>query len=146
MTDLNYLLRVAAHEGETLECVNLIERGADVGTLDPRGWSTLNRAAWNGHTGTCLALIERGANIEALAFGGRNSLHLAASAGHSSTCLALLECGSDPQARDFDGHTALDLVIAAQKQECVDILRSFTAANAARQALQEITTAASPGP
>lgn len=127
-----------AGQGNTLECLAALVRGADVNATNEHGWSVLHFAAWRGHVDACRLLIERGANIHAVDEDGWCALHSAAYFGRSDVCLLLFERGCNHLATTREGGTALDLATENDKEECIGVLRVFAASETARAALREI--------
>ncbi|KAA0174763.1 hypothetical protein FNF27_03660 [Cafeteria roenbergensis] len=59
------LLIEAAAAGATVLVEGLLNRGADVETEAPKGWTAVMVAAQNGHESTVGLLLDRGADMEA---------------------------------------------------------------------------------
>lgn len=139
MSDLDTQLLYAAEDGDANLCVDLLSLGARIAATHQNGRSALHLAAWHGHTAACLALIEHGASVNALDAYGFNPLHLAVKNDDPGTCLLLLEHGCNPQTKNEEGQTALERAVKHQHGDCIDVIESFVAAQAARAALREIT-------
>lgn len=136
-------LHLAAERGETATCLALMDHGADVNGLNNLN-TALHGAALYDHAQTSLALIERGANVQAIGATGHTPLHEAAWRGSAATCALLLAQGCDLSVRSDQGLTALDLAIKYNRDVCAGLIRSATAASAARAVLLEINSAQAP--
>ncbi|PGH16535.1 hypothetical protein AJ79_01640 [Helicocarpus griseus UAMH5409] len=106
----------------------LLERGADVGLADGKGWTPLARAAQSGCTKVVKVLLKhcRGAvDVDARNCDGVTPLGHAVLAGHEDIILLLLEKGrADPDPVDVDGYTPLLRAVEARREGVVRLLLS----------------------
>lgn len=103
----------------------------------------LLRSVERGDADSCRALLARGVDANGTYGVVASLLHLAVGNGYASTCLALLEYGGDPLSKNHSGLSALDMAMHRRDKECVNIIKSWIAAGAARAALREISEATS---
>ena len=99
-------LAAAAGHSEVVKC--LIERGAQVSTVDEGNWSPIHSAAAAGRSECLMDLLAAGANVDARAGSSASTaLILAASKGRLEIVRALLLASANVQAVDKSGATAL---------------------------------------
>ncbi len=85
----------------------LLERGANVETADPAGWTPLIHATYAAASLDVLKLlVEHGADINAANDRGVTALYLASSVGREDQVLFLLAHGADPALETSSGYTA----------------------------------------
>ena len=99
----------------------LLERGAKVDAVAPRGITALMVAAQRGHVEIVKALLARRAFINAR--NDNTALMYAAEFGHLDVAKALVEAGADLNVRDGDRETALGI---ARRRGHLDIVRLLT--------------------
>jgi len=120
--DLNQMLRVMALEGNRKGIKYLVERGADIHTLNDKA---LRIASGKGHLDVVKYLVEQGANVHA---NHEDALKKASKRGHLDVVKYLVEQGADIHANDDaavrgasrGGH--LDVVKYLIEQGAVDLL------------------------
>mmetsp|Transcript_11281 Transcript_11281/g.10911 ORF Transcript_11281/g.10911 Transcript_11281/m.10911 type:complete len:595 (-) Transcript_11281:8-1792(-) len=103
----NSILHIACWKGDCEMVLMLLMRGANVNTLDSKGYTPLLVAIEFGHDQLAISLLERGADIkignEALCL----PLHVAALSGSKNIIIPLLEWGADIDAIETNGCTPL---------------------------------------
>ena len=122
--DGDYLLHQAVDAFDGAKAVELlVEAGAEVNALSPRGLTPLQMACSKADGPAVVALLRHGAAIDVVDGGGNTPLHLAAVAevtmtnswlfrekASTSSVAALLEADADYTATNANGHTAHDRV------------------------------------
>jgi ankyrin repeat protein len=116
------VLMLAALQGLTDLCVQLIAKGADV---NKPGWAPLHYAATHGHLAVMNLLLDNHAYIDAASPNGTTPLMMAASYGTPSAAKLLLEAGADPTIRNEQGLSALDFAQHAERAESASIIAAF---------------------
>ena len=84
-------LHWAAHEGYENVSVALIERNADVATVDKNGFTALQCAATESHKDVCLALIALNADVEVADAALQELLHKATERQEWDFCIMVLQ-------------------------------------------------------
>lgn len=135
MSALGNQLFGAVYGGDAQRCLDLLAGGADANAV---GSYLLHTAATHGESRIASILIEHGARVNTADRIGWSPLHSAARFGRANACLILLEAGGDPLIKDNAGQTALDLATQYHHEACVNVIKPFIAANAARVALREM--------
>jgi ankyrin repeat protein len=114
-------LILAAEEGDVEMVQLLIEKGAEVGGFDCKGWTALHYAVDNKNIEICKLLLQHNADPNAMATDKlifqrtgcyASPLHLAVSMGSSDIARILLKHGADITLKDSDGETPLHKSIA----------------------------------
>jgi 2-iminobutanoate/2-iminopropanoate deaminase len=82
--DVNTALLKAAEEGNAGKVNELLEKGADVNSMDEYNRSPLMLAAYNGHSKVVDSLIKAGADIYAKAKFGQTAFGFASEQGHAN--------------------------------------------------------------
>jgi hypothetical protein len=95
----------------------LLDRKADPGVQDDRGWTAMLKAVYQGNT-ACVRLLAAGRPREDV----NRGLLLAALMGRKDTAQALLDCGAEVDTRAADGRTALMLAATKGDNELVALL------------------------
>lgn len=109
----NYLLIEAVSDNNIQNVRTLLDRGADVNTIDTDGDTLLYIALWtvDNNADIAMLLVERGVDINAKGEYGYTLLHLAVVEDQSDIVKFLLEKNADVNVTDEDGspplHTAL---------------------------------------
>ncbi len=120
-------LHIAAGFGRT-ECVQLlINRGAEVDSVDNEKWTPLHCASAKGHLQTVRTLLDQGADIEAQMWDGGNALHMASKEGHVQIVKELVERRAKLNVPVRNGQTALDLAVMRGQSDATAYLRSVDA-------------------
>lgn len=138
-------LHLAAANGFTPICLLLLAHGADIHTPDKSHsrWNSLHWAAVKGYTSTCLALLDHGVDIHALDTNGCSALHIAVSKDHEAASICLFEPDISVSTRASLAKVIWSAVSNSANNDCVRVLKSFIAAQAARTALNELSLVAS---
>jgi uncharacterized protein len=100
---------------------DLLSRGADVNSLDPRypSWYAappLVRAAQAGYSNLVRLLLANGAEVNARDAGGGTALIWACNDGHIDCARLLLAAGADPSLRNNSGYTAYGRIMASDEE------------------------------
>ncbi len=103
----------------------LLQRGADVNSVDCDGWSALHCAAWHDLSGRCVELLLRaGADVDARNTNGATPLHCAVWSNNEEAVRALLAAGTGRDLKPWGGpwkdNTPFDLANSSGIQ---DLLR-----------------------
>lgn len=114
-------LHMAASLGLKDQCIDLIERGADINAIDEEGNTPLLCAAAWKQREICLLLIEKGAEVNK-ANNGLTPLHEAAYRGLADVCLLLIEKGAEINSINSSGDMPLDLAIYFSQTETALLL------------------------
>lgn len=105
---------LASPYGDDKVSLALIEAGADVTVVGPKGETALWLATTNSSPQVLEQLLKKGANpnvqVTSAGFSGDTPLHIASSNGLSAQVELLLGYRANPEIRNADGKTALDLV------------------------------------
>lgn len=117
-------LHLAAFFGHEAVAAQLLDRGAEIGTVSRNALTNtpLHAAVAGGHQGLALMLIERGADVAATDAGGHTALHIAAESGLLAIVEALLARGADPHAVDAEDKTPLSRAAARNHTAVVDAM------------------------
>lgn len=102
-------LHQAASTCQTAMCELLLDRGAQVDSLDDDENTPLHYAAASGSAGSVAALLRSGADIEARQTHGLTAIHWAAHKGHIEVLSILLSYGASVEVRAAEGATPLHL-------------------------------------
>ena len=119
----------------------LLDKGADIDSIDVSQQTALMVASGMGHFGIVELLLKRGANVNATENDGYTALIYASSGedGHPEIVKLLLEKGADVNASENDGYTALIYASQNGHTEIVKMLLDTTKINVrtteSRQAL-----------
>ncbi|KAK3984906.1 ankyrin repeat-containing domain protein [Cladorrhinum sp. PSN332] len=111
----------AAAEEEALVSL-LLDKGANVDTLDGDGMTSLALAVKNGKFASVRLLLERGANTEVAKYPRKMPLALAVERGCATSTELLLDKGANTEAADYRGMTPLALAVKDGKVACVRLL------------------------
>lgn len=87
----------------------LLEAGAKVEAVGPRGWTPLHACASYAHYTKVEPFLEYNAEIEARTQRGETPLHRASESGSATMVDALLRAGAKARVKDHGGNTPLDL-------------------------------------
>jgi ankyrin len=121
-------LHLAALERRTAAARKLISLGAQVGSIDDRGWNALHYAADCRDAESDLVSLILNAGRDTIKATTKKALktplHIAAAAGNTSTAMLLVSEGAELSAHDKDGDTALQLALKHNWQETLDKLLS----------------------
>ncbi|KAL2674220.1 hypothetical protein Neosp_012670 [[Neocosmospora] mangrovei] len=122
-------LHLASREGRTAAARKLISLGAQVGSLDHKGWNVLHHAA--GSQGAEINLVssilklEKGIiNTRTTEDSRRTPLHIAAAAGNVSVATFLVSEGAELSARDEARNTPLRLALTNDRRDMIEGLLS----------------------
>jgi hypothetical protein len=103
-------LHKAARKGKAEMVEYLIEKMADIESIDAAMMTPLHCACWKGHTEVVEKLLEKGANALVVTESGWNPIHTAAFRGHADVVKVLLSQSElNPGQRDLQGFTALEI-------------------------------------
>jgi hypothetical protein len=101
--------------------LNLIKRGAEIGSSDVYGWSALHYSAVVGDVLSCKVLLQSGANVNARTKDSSTALMYAAYFDYVKIVKILLQHGADTTIRKkWNRQTALDYA----KPNCANIIRA----------------------
>lgn len=100
----------------------LIERGADVNELSPRGFCALHTSAFAGNYEMTTYLLSNGADVNVSSRDGVSPLLAAVCGGHQSVVLALLEHQADAQKATIDGVTPLHIACWVANRRIMKLL------------------------
>jgi ankyrin repeat protein len=120
-------LHAAAAEGHLNVAMLLLERGADMKSLDSFGRTPLHLASCCGYAKVVSLLIDRGADLDAEESKKGTPLHLALRSGHKDTVQLLLDRGADANHPDNRGRTPLHLSSEIGHDDFVRLLLDFGA-------------------
>lgn len=115
------MIAAAAHGDITL-VRSMLDRGADINSLDYQGRTALILAAFGNHLALAQFLLERGAPISQGNKEGITPLHTAAEEGHLATMEFLLAHGASVNERSLDGRDPLYFAGISGSLECVMFL------------------------
>lgn len=110
---LNMLLRECASTGLAPQCLQLLQRGADVRDTDDAGYTALHLAASENRTDICWLLVQHGCPVDVVSKYGFTPLAIASSCNAESACMALVALGAQatPAMRqDADGALAMEIL------------------------------------
>lgn len=116
-------LWAAAKRNDTGAILGLIEGGAPVDEMDPRGYSPLMLAVYSGQLEAARLLLDRGADPNGADHGGNTILMGASFKGHLDLVRLLLDSGAKVGARNLGGLTALDFANTFGRAEVAVLLR-----------------------
>ncbi|WAO95424.1 B30.2/SPRY domain-containing protein [Fusarium falciforme] len=121
-------LHLAALEGRAAAARKLISLGAQVGSIDDKGWNALHYAAGCRDAERDLVSLILNAGRDTIKATNKKSLrtplHIAAAAGNASAAMLLVSEGVESSVSDKDGDTALQLALKHNRQETLDKLLS----------------------
>ncbi|KAH6996949.1 ankyrin repeat-containing domain protein [Ilyonectria destructans] len=100
----------------------LIERGADVNELSPRGFCALRTSSFAGNYEMTTYLLSNGADINVSSRDGVSPLLAAVCGGHQSVVLALLKHQADAQKATVDGVTPLHIACWVTNRQIMKLL------------------------
>jgi FOG: Ankyrin repeat len=100
-------LHKAAERNDIVEVRRMIDKGADVNSVDSAGDTPLMKATWRGHTEIAKLLIEKGANVNSVSNNGNTPLTLAAGKGYIEIAKMLIEQGANVNSVTNNGDTPL---------------------------------------
>lgn len=100
----------------------LIERGADVNELSPRGFCALHTSSFAGNYEMTTYLLSHGADINVSSRDGVSPLLAAVCGGHQSVVLALLKHQADAQKATIDGVTPLHIACWVTNRQMMKLL------------------------
>ncbi|KAL7621867.1 hypothetical protein AAE478_007367 [Parahypoxylon ruwenzoriense] len=107
----------------------LLNRGANIESLDQFGQTPMHTAAERGHAAIVQLLLDRGANIETKNKNGETPLSLAAKSGHATIVELLLDRGANIETKDNNGRTLLSIAAGAGRDFVVTMLLLAKRAN-----------------
>ncbi len=128
------LLHWASERGDRELVLELLDRGADIDTVDGSGNTPLQLAAEENHPETVLALLSAGAGHRTVISGGRTLMHWAAEHGFIEVLTYLIEADRQTAAgrgekepkltpvieiHDEDGYTPLTRAAEYEQREAV---------------------------
>lgn len=102
-------------EGRAGKARFLIDRGASITAVSPRGYPIVVEAAEMGYSDVVEVLLQAGVDVNTRAPNGWTPLIAAAAQGDPVTVSLLLAHGADVTAKGADGETALDLARHARR-------------------------------
>ncbi|CAL4201954.1 unnamed protein product, partial [Meganyctiphanes norvegica] len=100
-------LMLAAQQGKTHFCNELIHHGADVNAQDNDQWTALICSSKEGHYDVVALLLDNSAEISHKDVGGWTSIMWASYKGHADVAKLLLERGADPNTQGPHHMTSL---------------------------------------
>ena len=110
----------AVERNDVAAVEELLSRGADVNTLDPRypqlARPALMTAASLGYSEIVRLLLANGADVNARDAGGGTALIWACNDGHIDCTRLLLAAGADPGLRNNGGYTAYGRIMARNEE------------------------------
>ncbi len=117
------LLFDAARLGRDDMIAALLQAGADIAALDPKGYTPLILASYHGHEGATEALLEHGAPVDQQdGVRGNTALMGVAFKGYKPIAGLLLDAGADPDVTNAGGQTALMMAALFGHSAIVDLL------------------------
>jgi len=117
------VLLYATRDGHVEIVRTLLDRGAKVDAVAPRGITALMVAAQRGHVEIVKLLLVKRAFINARNDNDNTALMYAAEFGHLDVVKVLVDAGADLNVRDGDRETALGI---ARRRGHLDIVRLLT--------------------
>ncbi|RSL87189.1 hypothetical protein CEP51_002361 [Fusarium floridanum] len=120
-------LHLAALEGRTVAVRRLVSLGAQVESVDDRGWSALHYAAncRDVEPGLVSFILKtKNDAINTTERSGKTPLHLAAAAGNTSAAMLFVSEGAELGTRDKHKDTPLRLALMNDRKEMIDGLLS----------------------
>ena len=115
-------LMLAALQGSTELCEQLIAKGADV---NKPGWTPLHYAATHGHLTVMTLLLDHDAYIDAESPNSTTPLMMAAQYGTAAAVKLLLDAGADPLLKNKQGLTALNFAQRGGRPDAIELIASF---------------------
>lgn len=115
-------LMLAALQGLTDVCRQLIARGADV---NKPGWAPLHYAATHGHLAVMDLLLDQHAYIDATSPNGTTPLMMAARYGTPEAVKLLLDAGADPVLKNDPGLSAFDFANQSDRKDSAELISKF---------------------
>lgn len=112
----------AVENGDELQVMEVLAKGADVRAADRYGGTPLHSAAWQGQKCVVEALADAGADVNARDKYRRTPLHKAAANGMKEAAAVLIANGANPNVQDNDDWTPLHWSVASGKKEVAMLL------------------------
>ena len=120
---LQELLFDAARLGRDDMIPALLQAGADIAALDPKGYTPLILASYHGHQATTALLLQHGAPVDTQDHArGNTALMGVAFKGYTQIAELLLDAGADAHSKNFAGQTALMMAALFGHSAIVDLL------------------------
>ena len=119
---LNYELTNACKDGDLEYAKWLIEKGANINTLDYQGFSPLHWAIGKGNFELVELLLKHGADVNLKAADTTTPLHIAVQRNHTQIIDLLLRYGVDVNAVTLDGNTPLHWAAKQNALEIIEVL------------------------
>jgi len=133
------LLHISAEFGDTEMMDLLIERGADVNAISPKGVAPLHVAALYGGPGVAERLLAAGAHADPVDIRGITPLHIACETGRGDVAKVLLAHGANVNALSANWKTPA--MFAASHPEIQELLWRYAQGAAVRPASESGTPA-----
>ncbi|KAH7120600.1 ankyrin repeat-containing domain protein [Dactylonectria macrodidyma] len=112
----------AAWSGNQAVINVLLERGAEIDSIDKYGKTPLSWAAANDHGAITGQLLDNGANIESKSNEGWTPLVWAVKYGRSAVVQLLVDNGADLESQDEPGLTSLSWAVIHKEETVVELL------------------------
>jgi len=117
------LLFDAARLGRDDMIAPLLQAGADITALDPKGYTPLILASYHGHEAATAALLVQGAPVDQQdCVRGNTALMGVAFKGYTQIAALLLDAGATPPVTNSAGQTALMMAALFGHSAIVDLL------------------------
>jgi ankyrin repeat protein len=116
-------LIAAAGSGRTEIVKLLLNKGANVDSVDKFMITPLMSASLSGYLPVVNALLDSGATVDAKCHMGRTALMHASSRGHDKVVGRLIESGADLQVRDINGESAIDIAVEVKHARTVALIQ-----------------------
>ena len=113
----------AVADGDVVEVVRILDRGADINTRNKEGETALMVASLEGRGEIVKLLLARGADANIMDSVGATALLYAAVGGSADIMKLLLDRGADPDAKTNDGESALSISLIKGNKAAVDVLQ-----------------------